>query len=172
MTRIHAATAALLLAAAVSCADDPTGPLLTEQPAPLLTLGTDFLACPSHDDRSVSGTIGLLGGTLAVDGHRFTVPALAVLSPTRFTMTAPASRFVEIEIHADGRDSFRFLIPAEVTISYDRCTASDIDPDALTVWHVDTMLGTLLEHMGGQADPEARTVTFGTDHLSGFIIAN
>lgn len=171
MTRVHK-VAALVLLAAAGCADSPTAPVVAEERSALLADGTQFLACPSQEARSVTGQIGILGGALTVDGHRFEVPALAVLQPTTFTMTAPASEYVELEIHADGRDSFTFLLPAHISISYDRCQDQDIDPATLSVWHIDSLTGALLEFMGGIADADARVVEFSSGHLSGFIIAN
>jgi hypothetical protein len=171
MRRIRVAAAALLLTAS-GCGEGPMIPLSAGEPSALTSAGTDFLVCPSETARSTRGTIGVLGGTLALDGHSLDIPALALSEPTTFSLTAPASDHVEIEIHADGSDSFTFLLPVTITISYDRCERDDIDPASLTVWHIDSVTGTLLELMGGVADGETRAVTFSSGHLSGFIIAN
>lgn len=172
MRRITIA-ATFLLVAAAGCADHPAAPRPTEESAALLSdTEIEFLHCPSATDRSVTGTVGTLGGSLAVDGHRFTLPPLAIAEPTTFTMTAPASEYVELEIHAHGYDSFQFLLPAEIEISYDRCEHEDIEHGALSVWYIDGLTGELLEFMGGVADADARSVTFSSGHLSGFIIAN
>lgn len=172
MKRFSIAAAALLLAAA-GCGESPTGPALTEESSDILFAPrATFLVCPTQEERSVTGTIGIGGGSLHLDGHRFTLPPLAVLQPTTFTMTAPASEFVELVIHAEGRSSFQFLLPAEIAISYDRCTRDNFDPDDLHVWYINRLLGVLLENMGGEADEDARSVIFNSGHLSGFIIAN
>jgi hypothetical protein len=39
------------------------------------------------------------------------------------------------------------------------------------VWHIDPLTKTFLEDMGGVDDKVARTVTFSTDHFSGYAIA-
>ena len=171
MSRLFSTATALGLLALTSCADSPTAPIATDAPSALTVAETSFLSCPSLTASSVTGTIGLLGGALNVEGHRFALPPLAVLRPTTFTLTAPASDHVELEIHAQGHDSFNFLLPARISISYDRCD-HEVDPTSLTVWHIDSLTGLLLEHMGGLADQNARAVHFSSGHLSGFIIAN
>lgn len=170
---------ALLLIAAVAC--DDSGSTLAPMPnnGPELAVGMDalaaadrFLACPAGDTRSVTRTLGPLGGVMELDGHRFMLPVGAVLLPTTFTLTVPASEYVQVEIHANGHDRFQFLVPATVTMSYDRCAQQDIDHQRLSVWYIGSLTGRLLEFMGGTADAGSREITFTTDHLSGFIIAN
>jgi hypothetical protein len=115
--------------------------------------------------------IGVLGGTVGVDGSRITLPPGAVLEPTTITVTVPASKYVEIDVSANGAEHFEFLVPAAVTISYARCTRSDINAKVLSAWYIDSVLKTLLQHMGGVDNKITRTVTFTTDHLSGYSIA-
>lgn len=171
MSRTRAITATLLIAMAAGCTESSTSPL--EPPTTQFAYSAkSFLICPVDTTRSVHGTLGLLGGTIALDGHSITLPPGAVLRPTDFTLTVPKSNRVEIQIHADGHDSFRFLLPATVTISYDRCERQDFDPDALSVWHIDEITGQLLELMAGIVDPDSRDISFSTGHLSGFVIAN
>lgn len=184
MLRTGALTAALLIAMVTGCSDTGTSPTGVgsselETATSLLAPGTPaeaaadrFLHCPVSTTRSTERTIGLLGGTIRLDGHSIRIPAGAVLLPTRFMLTVPASKYVEVEIHAEGHEHFQFLLPASVTMSYDRCGDMDIDHDDLHVWYISGLTGLLLEFMGGTADPEDRHVTFSTDHLSGFIIAN
>ena len=163
-------TATLLILAA-ACSD--AGPLpLEPEPEKVSASDSNFLVCPVDTTRSVRRTIGILGGTIALDGHSITLPLGAVLRPTTFTLTVPESPYVEVEIHAEGHDSFQFLVPASITMSYDRCDRTDIDPSTLSVWHIDGLLRTLLEPMGGLVDEERRTIRFDSGHLSGFIIAN
>lgn len=184
MHRTGALATAALLAVAAACADggysptEPDAPEIESNPSPLrvgtpATEASDrFLHCPVSTTRSASRTVGLLGGTIAVDGHRITIPPAAVLIPTTFTVTVPASAYIEVEIHAEGQERFDFLLPATVTMSYERCGELGADPDDLEVWYINGLTGLLLELMGGTADPEARKITFQTGHLSGFIIAN
>ena len=173
--RIHTGAALLFVVslAAVSC--DGAGDALLAPDAPLLAAsGSTLVECPVSETRSVTETLLPLGGTIELDGHSFTLPAGAIAVPTSFTLTVPKSNYVEIEIHAVGEDVFGFpeLAPASITISYDRCTRSNIDQSALTAWYIDSATKALLQHMGGTDDKLARTVTFDSDHLSGFAIAN
>lgn len=152
------------------CADGPAAPFEL-QPQAAVTAGALLVECPTDIARSASRTLGLLGGTLEVDGTRITIPAFAVLLPTEFTLTLPASNYMEVDIRAGGAEHFTFEAPVSVAIDYSRCTRSNIDKAALSVWHIDTQTKALLENMGGVDDKQARTVTFQTDHLSGFSIA-
>ena len=166
----------LVAAAALgACADaSPTA----SDPAPPVALSTTSdtadqpLECPVSTTRSTSGLVTALGGTVTLGGHSVHVPVGAVLGPTTLTLIEPASNHMEIAVHAGGAEHFSFLAPVTITISYARCTRANIDKDSLTVWHVDEETGAFLEHMGGTDDKDARTVTFGTDHLSGYVIAN
>lgn len=79
---------------------------------------------------------------------------------------------MEVDITADGSAHFSFRSPVTVSVSYARCTRSDIDKAPLTVWYIDAATKALLQNMGGTDDKVARTVTFITDHLSGYAVAN
>ena len=129
-----------------------------------------LLECPTHITQSTSGTIGPLGGSLTLDGTSLVLPPGAVGLPTPFTLAIPASNYMEVRITAGGMEHFEFLKPVSATISYARCTRADIDKVALTVWHIDPVTKALLENMNGSDDKSARTVSFGTDHLSGYSI--
>jgi hypothetical protein len=171
MSRTRVFAALLFLATATGCADPDTAPL-EPPPTNFAAFEQSFLVCPNTEPRAARGTIGSMGGTLSLGGHSITLPPGAVVEPTRFTIVEPESPNVEIQIHAAGRESFQFLLPATVTISYDRCGQQGIDSSELVVWHVDEVTGALLELMGGVADPAEREITFQTGHLSGFVIAN
>lgn len=161
-----------LFSLAAAACDSPERTLL-QPDAPLLAAsGSTLIECPVSETRSVSEEIGLLGGTIDLDGHSMTVPDGALLTPTTFTLTVPKSNYVEIEIRADGEESFEFLDPVSITISYQRCTRSNIDNAELTAWQIDPLTKELLEHMGGTDDKAERNVTFASGHLSGFAIAN
>jgi hypothetical protein len=159
-------TAVALLAAA--CAE-PT--ITRPDAAPQFSAsGPRLLECPTSETSSVSGIIDLLGGTLAVGPHYIVLPPGAVLEPTEFTITEPASRFVEIRVRANGLDGFAFLEPISISISYERCTRNLADAD-LTIYKIDPQTKQLLRHMGGSNDPVARRVTVASDSLSGYSIA-
>ena len=168
--------ALLLVAAALllyACAEhSPSEPA----PAQVAALSTDraqtMVRCPSTVTRSISRTVGLLGGSLELDGTRVTIPFGAVLLPTRITLTLPASEHMEVDLTANALEHFEFPVPVTVSIDYARCPASAIDDNApLSVWYIDTLLDTLLENMGGSDDRNHRVITFTTIHFSGFSIA-
>ena len=100
-----------------------------------------------------------------------TLPLFAVLLPTEFRLEAPVSRFMELDITANGMDSFDFQKAVTITIDYSRCTRSDIEGQALTVWQIDPVTKDLIEPMGGFDDKIAHTITFTTDHLSTYSLA-
>jgi hypothetical protein len=168
--RIGSVLCAALIAA--SCSSD-AGPL---EPAAAgaeisATSGTSLLVCPTNVTQSTTGIVGLLGGTLELDGTSISIPAGAVSAPTLFTLTLPASQYMEVKITAAGFEQFRFDEIATITISYDRCNRTNINRSSLSAWYIDSGTKALLEYMGGFDDKLARTVTFGTDHLSGYSIA-
>ena len=53
-----------------------------------------------------------------------------------------------------------------------RCSRTNIPRGPLSVWLVDPATGEMFENMGGVDDKLTRTVTFVTDHFSGYAIAN
>ena len=155
------------------CAESPTE---VAEPASAsvssISSGSVLVECPTDVTRSVSQTIHpLSGGTIELDGHSLTVPALALLLPTQFTLTVPASRYVEVHITANGEHGFEFLRTAGISISYARCTRSDIAGAALSGYKIDPESKALLRFMGGSNDMLQRRVTFGTDSLSAYAIA-
>lgn len=161
--------AILLLAA---CGDSPTEVAEPTSSASSLSSGPVLVECPTEVTRSVSKTIDpLSGGTIELDGHSLSVPALALLLPTTFTLTVPASRFVEVHITANGEHGFEFLSTAGITISYARCTRGNIDKVELAAYKINPESKTLLKSMGGSDDAVLRRVTFSTDSLSAYAIA-
>ena len=171
--RTHAAAAVLLVVSLAAVGCDGAGDALLAPDAPLLAAsGSTLVECPVSETRSVTRTLLPTGGEIELDGHRMTVPPGAIEFLTTFTLTAPKSNYVEIEIHAQGAEHFTFLDDVSITISYDRCTRSNINQSALTAWYIDSGTKALISEMGGTDDKLARTVTFDSDHLSGFAIAN
>lgn len=164
---------ALVGLAAGGCRDSAVAP--TSQPEALrtsATYGATLLQCPVGVTRSASATIGLLGGVLELDGHRLVIPAQALLLPTEFTLTVPASNYVEIDVRAAGQEHFDFLEPVALTISYERCTRSNIDQETLRVYHVHDDSKVILEDLGGSDDKVVRAVTATTDHLSDYALGS
>jgi len=129
------------------------------------------IKCETEETLSTTATITPLGGIVSIGGTTISLPAGAVLAPTTFTVTVPASRYMEVDISAAGTDHFLFEQPVVVTIDYSRCThPKSLRP--LTVWYWDSGTGELLENMAGVDNKLVRTMTFTTTHLSGYVIAD
>lgn len=165
--RCGAVFAAILLAA--GCGEPGPTELTGEQDA--VSSGPVLVECPVNVTTSVTKTLDLLGGTIQLGGHSLTLPVGALLLPTEFTLTVPASRYVEVHVTANGEHGFEFLEAAAITISYERCTRGNIAGGVLTAYKIDPATKALLKHMGGADDTLLRRVTFSTDSLSGYAIA-
>lgn len=164
--------AVLALIGAGACSDSPMGEdLLAPDAAAFASSGPVLLECPVSTSEATTGTVGVLGGSVSLNGHSLTLPFMAVLMPTSFRLEAPASRFMELDITANGAETFSFRETVTVTIDYSRCNRNDINATPLTVWHIDPVTKALIEPMGGVDDKVARTVTFTTDHLSTYSLA-
>jgi hypothetical protein len=131
--------------------------------------GTTPLSCPTSLSATALGVLGPLGGVIEVGAARLELPAGAVSRLTAFVVSVPAGDRLQVDAHALGLTSFHFRAPARITVSYARC--GDVD-GPLRAWYVDDSTGALLEDMGGVTDPVAKTHTFETKHLSGYVIAN
>lgn len=130
-----------------------------------------LIACPTTQTVTNSGVLGVLGGTVTAAGSSITLPLGAVVGPTLIRVTVPTSSYMEIDVTANDLLSFLFQKPVTVTIDYSRCPVSTTQGKALTVWHIDTETKALLQNMNAVNDPVARRITFTTDHLSGYAIA-
>ena len=175
MTRIRISAlglAAALLTAACAESEKAASP---QAPSAALvgSSGATLVECPTNQTEAASGVVTpLLGGTVAVGGFSITLPAGAVLEPTTITVTVPASRYLEVDIRADGQEHFQFLQTATVTLDYSRCGRGNIDLKPLTVWYIDAATKQLLENMPSVDDKLLRRITFTTSHLSGYALAN
>jgi hypothetical protein len=171
MTSRRLALLLVLGCALTACeAPDPAAPALE---APLLTArtGPSLLVCPTEQTRTRAALLPPLGGIVAVRGHSVQVPAGALLGPTLIRITEPASRFVEISVRANRLEHFIFELPVLVTISYARCPRWSVRR-RLEVWHIDPETHELLEPMGGFDNRITRSISFFTDHFSGYAIAD
>jgi hypothetical protein len=130
-----------------------------------------LIECPTAQTSANSGSIGVLGGTIAAAGTSITLPAGAVLVGTLIKVTVPASTYMEVDVTANDLLTFLFLKPVTITIDYSRCPASVTAGKTLTVWHINTQTKLLIENMGGVNDPVQRKISFTTTHLSGYAIA-
>jgi hypothetical protein len=135
----------------------------TEPPQPTLAV------CPISETRSVLDVIGLLGGTLSLNGSSVVLPLGAVLEPTSMGLTIPASQYMEIRVTANG-GHFLFEKPISITIDYSRCSA-EIQNKTLKVWEIDPISKEMLEDMGGIDNKLLHQITITSIHLSGFAIA-
>jgi hypothetical protein len=171
--RVAGASVMVLLGlAACEQQSSPVAALSETGPSLASSSGAVLVECPSNVTTSAEGTIGSLGGSVELANHRLALPALAVLEPTVFTLTDPAGKYMLLDLKGNGQESFGFEKPATVTIDYSRCTRSNIDQAELSVWKVDPETKALLKNMGGIDDKAARTITFTTDSLSMYSLAN
>ena len=170
----HAAYRALILLALASftACDAPESDYAPSEPQLSEFSTVSLVACPSSERRSAAAQVlPLLGGVVQLDGTSVNVPAAALLSATEIEIDVPASQHMLVELRANDQEHWQFLAPLVVTIDYSRCPIGQLN-GPVTVYHVDPATGELLEHMGGIDNRIARTVTFTTDHFSGYAIAN
>jgi hypothetical protein len=130
-----------------------------------------LLYCPATQSMQASATIGRAGGVVAVGGFSMRLPGGAVSEPTRFTLLVPASRYLEVEISAAGEGHYQFERSVMVTLDYSRC-ALDLRTADFSAWYIDSDTKEPLANMGRHDDRGRHRVTFFTDHLSGYAIAN
>ena len=168
----RAAFALAFAGSLAACADQEEGALDIAPSLATSTTDVDLVECPTNTTYSTSGTVLPLGGSVSLRGHSVALPLGAVLLPATIGITEPAGQYMRIDLSANGQDHWQFQVPLSVTISYARCSRANIDKGPLSVWLIDEESGELLVNMGGVDDKLARTITFETDHFSGYAIAN
>jgi hypothetical protein len=168
-THFFIAFALTLLAGAGCGADRSTSATATADSAS--EASATLLQCPDSTSGSATSIIGALGGTLSVGGTSVVIPADAVLSPTSFTLSVPASPYVEIEVTAAGSNHYVFDKPVLVTIDYGRCGGNSLLSPPHQAWNIDPVTKALLEKMAGVDIKIAHTVVFTTVHFSGYAVA-
>jgi hypothetical protein len=161
-----------LLAGAGCASEHPTAATAAASLLPGFGDPTKLLVCPSGTAQSATGVIGSLGGVLSVGGTSVTIPANAVLQPTSFTLTVPASKYVEIEVTAGDADHYLFSQPVVVAIDYGRCGGGSLLSTPHQAWNIDPATKALLENMGGVDSKLTHTVVFSTIHFSGYALAD
>jgi hypothetical protein len=174
-TRFHFVLLLSLGAAAAACSvDRAAGPRPADRSSLLGLFDRDpaLIKCPAGAAQSASSLIGPLGGVLAVEGAQVVIPANAVLSPTTFTLTVPASKYVEIDVTTGDSEHYVFSQPVLVTLDYGRCGRSDLLRAPLTAWNIDPQTKALLEPMISVDNKLTQTVTFTTLHFSGYAVAD
>lgn len=168
--------------AVAACSDAPTSPsnaasrsVPTAANAALVSAasstGSQYLSCPSTQSFSASKVIGPRGGIVAVDGSALAIPPGAVPTPTRFTLTVPASDIMEIDAHADGVDHYVFQRPVIITIDYSRCARTVDQLPSFSAWYFDPTTRSPLSWMGGVDDRLSHRLFFATGHLSGYAVS-
>lgn len=130
------------------------------------------MECPNNGTFSQTALVTPLGGTVSVGGMSIAIPAGALLSDAEVTVTVPSSRFLEVDISVAGSEHFLFEVPVVVTLSYARCSRSNLGWTPLSAWYIDSETKEPLEAMPSVDNKLLRTVTFTTGHLSGYAIAN
>lgn len=135
---------------------------------------------PLPSPLSTSAVIGVLGGQLTLPGAglKVVVPAFALTSPTRITVTAVAGSQVAYEFQPHG---IRFLAPLLVTQNLTGTSAvsggllsrpvvagyfssrSDLDPLGGT--------GLVSELLGVSLNTVTKSATFPVFHFSGYLVA-
>lgn len=163
---------ALIAALALGACSEDTATTASLEPSLSQSSNPELVECPSDVTYSTTGDVLPTGGSVALRGHEVAVPFGAVLLPTQIGLAEPASQFMQVDLSANGQEHFQFRAPLTITISYARCTRANIDKGPLSVWLIDESTGALLQNMGGVDDKQARTITFQTDHFSGYAIAN
>ena len=158
-------------ALAMAACEQPAGPLPDPPALASTSPGPSLIECPTNVVRSASTTIHPTGGELTLGGHKVVVPAGAVLVPVTITLSEPISNYMEISVRVNGAEHHEFHIPVTITLSYARCTRSNVDKLKLNVWHIDETTKAFLNNMGGDDDKVARAITFSTGHFSGYVVA-
>ena len=176
MTRVLLTAAVAALSILGACGDQnptaPVGPTGDGSASLLFPSSPKLLECPTDETKSETAVIDALGGTIGIDGTSVRFPAGALLGPTTVTLTIPASRYVEIDIHTDGQTEFLNLLQRPiVTISYSRCNGSEVLFKLLSAWYIDSDTKELLERQLGFDNKLTRSVTFRARHFSGYAIA-
>ena len=157
---------------AITACDAPDGAEIVSSPLMSASAGVTLLECPSDERGSAEELILPLGGLVRLGGNEVVVPGGALVGATEISIESPSSPHMRVDLRANDQDHWQFLLPVTVTIDYSRCAAEALDGGPLSVWHIDTRTGELLENMGGIDDRLLRRITFTTDHFSGYAIAN
>lgn len=159
-----------------ACADGPTAPgsVPVEAEQALVTAGDHVRVIererPLADDLSVTRTIGLLGGTIAIPeaGLSVLVPAGAVMRPTTITIVAPAGALVGYHFFPEG---LSFALPLVAVQNLSGTNAPFLGS------------GLLAAHFEGALSPEVEALellplsllqslgTFSIPHFSGYVVA-
>jgi len=169
---VVAGFAALVLA---GCGEAPQEALPVE-PAldrvamrPEISLGGP-LTCSVAEESTVRAEIRPEGGTVSLGGHSVYFPPGAVLEPVEVKLTVPASPYVEVDIQVNGQEHYQLARPVLATLSYERCEQASLRGGSLSAWYMDGRTRRLVERMGSLHDRANRSVSFVTNHFSGYVL--
>lgn len=113
-------------------------------------------------------TIGPDGGTLQIGEHSLVLPKGAVQGEVRFSGTLLVDKFLKVRITANGEDSYKFVAPATLKLSYGKCQPSD--PRRLRVYKIDPKTNVVIEDLGGEVNPRERVVTASLKGLTTYTL--
>jgi hypothetical protein len=171
-TIVRRLTTVALVAALTACSEPTSAPRLNEsEPNANAIPASGLLECPRSAFDFAWSIFGPLGGLLALNGHQIIISPEALGSFALVTVRQPISPFVEIEVRVNGRPHFDFAQPVTVVLDYSRCPESSLPLGPLTAWQIDPVTNEFIQDMHGIDDRAARTVTFTTDHFSGYAVA-
>lgn len=122
------------------------------------------LSCTTQSYAQARASIGTGGGTLAVGGHKFIVPAGALAANTSITVTfTKSSSGVRADLAPHG---LKFNVPTEVQFDLTSCAVPTGSP--INVYYVDDSNRVMQLMPSTTASGRTRALT---DHFSGFVVA-
>lgn len=192
MPGAYAALLAVVLAAGCDRAPDRTETPLSPETTTGDLLGLRWLRPPEPRPASnltfieerqpegptfASALIGLLGGTLGVTDHLINIPRGAVLQTTLFTMYAPSTRTVDVELNALGGNLLGGVLrlltgfekPVILELSYANATNVE-DPSRLVIVRLLDNGG--YEILPTEVDRQRKVVRARLDHFSKYAMAS
>jgi len=158
----------------VGCAEEPRDAMPVE-PAVTAQVGVRTLRtldCPITQENAVRTEIRPEGGMVSVAGHSVYFPPGAVHEPVQVKLTVPVSKGVEVDIEVNGQAHYELARPVLATLSYGRCGPAALGSREITVWYIDGETRQPIERMASLDDRASRTITFLTNHFSGYALAD
>lgn len=162
---------ALALVAGLSCTTSDSNPLLApsgEQGVSpsfgVLSTATDLLSCSIQPYAITSKTIGPEGGVIKVGKHQLEIPKKALTQKTRITAEQLPGATNSVRF---GPEGLHFLKSAELTISYDNCSAV---PLKRQIVYTSEALS-ILELLRSKDYPKYQYVSSPIDHFSRYAVA-
>ena len=154
--------------ALIACQDSgPAAPGEAQAPRTETINGVRLLTAPQGLQLAgtTTKTIGLLGGTIEMDGGRLSVPLGALLVPRQITMTGMIEGHYQYRF---GPDGLQFLLPATLTIAADPAELG-ILPQQLAV-AVASDEGNDWQVLGGVYNPVTGTISVQVHHFTQYAL--